>query len=172
MDRMEYSVREVPLSNGGFALVDAADYLLVSQYNWNRSGKRRKDGTFLWYARTTFQQQRFSMHRFIAGAQVGQLVDHRDGDGLNNRRDNLRLCTTQQNMMNQGKTHGSSRFKGVAWHRASGKWMGVIRHNRKNIYLGLHLTEESAARAYDAKAAELFGEFARLNFQAASDLVV
>ena len=157
-------VREVPLSRGYVALIDAADWPLVSQHRWYSEIKDRTK-----YARTT----RFSgqnriyvyMHRLIVGEPAGLQVDHRDGNGLNNRRSNLRVATGSQNQMNKGAMPNStSPFKGVSWNSNAGKWAAVIRKNRKNYYLGLFVDEAKAARRYDDAARVMFGEFARLNF--------
>lgn len=105
------------------------------------------------------------MHREILGLIAGSPDgDHRDGDGLNNRRNNLRVVTKSQNQMNQQKIRGNSRFKGVCWDKSRGKWLATIRFERKSYNLGRFNNESDAACAYDKKAQELFGEFARLNF--------
>ena len=91
-------------------------------------------------------------------------IDHVNGDGLDNRRANLRPATAGQNQANRSRnTNGTSRFKGVAWFQKSQKWMAKITHNYKQIYLGCYHTEKEAAIAYNVAALELFGEYARLN---------
>jgi hypothetical protein len=97
------------------------------------------------------------------GVLPGQFVDHRDHNGLNNRRENLRIATHAQNQWNQIKTDRptTSRYKGVR--RTRFAWRPEISFNDKSLYLGSFRTEEAAARAYNAKALELFGEFASLN---------
>jgi hypothetical protein len=95
-----------------------------------------------------------------------KLIDHIDGDGTNNKLNNLRLATSEQNGHNQRKQSRktSSQYKGVSFDTWSGRWQSYIQHKNKNIHIGRHDTEEEAARAYDAKARELFGEFANCNF--------
>ena len=86
------------------------------------------------------------------------------GIRTDNRRSNLRVATTQENCRNQCKPkHNTSGYKGVVFLR--GKWQAQVKHNRKNVYVGLFNTALEAARAYDEKAKELFGEFAQLNFE-------
>jgi hypothetical protein len=104
------------------------------------------------------------MHRLILGAPEGVLVDHVDGDGLNNTRANLRLCTSSQNAANIKAVWGCSRYKGVSPHSASSRWQVILTYMGERIYLGLFDDEEEAARAYDRKALELRGEYAHLNF--------
>ncbi len=150
-------VRRIPLGNGLFALVDAADYRRVSKYRWyaKRHG-RTTYATCLRKGRTVY------MHRMVVRARKGCIVDHIDGNGLNNRRCNLRICTHQQNQANRGPRGGSSRFVGVLRHKD--KWEAGIRYRGKYFYLGLHDDEVEAARARDRKAYELHGEYAYLNF--------
>ncbi len=104
------------------------------------------------------------MHRMIMAALPGQPVDHADGDGLNNQRHNLRLCTTSQNNYNGRKRHDgkASRFKGVQ--KKNGRWRAYIYRAGRTAHLGMFDTEEEAARAYDRMAVQLAGPFARPNF--------
>ncbi len=106
------------------------------------------------------------MHRAILNAPKGLLVDHIDGNGLNNRKSNLRLCTFAQNAHNsRPRRNSSSRYKGVCWHKVKKKWTVSIYKGGKRTYLGYYDDEIEAALAYDRKATELFGEFAYLNFK-------
>ena len=93
-------------------------------------------------------------------------VDHINHDKLDNRRENLRLCTHAENMQNvPNYSRGKSKYKGVSFddRKRVKKWRALIVFEKKQIYLGMHLTEEDAAIAYNEKATELFGEFACLN---------
>jgi hypothetical protein len=104
------------------------------------------------------------MGRAILNAPAGMIVDHRDGDGLNNQRENLRLCTHSQNMQNRRlQRNNRSGYKGVYWIKAQGVWAARITVNRVPINLGRFDTAEQAARAYDEAALKYHGEFARLN---------
>jgi len=104
------------------------------------------------------------MHRFLMQPPPGMQIDHINGDGLDNRRCNLRLATNTQNRRN-GKAHsdGTSRFKGVCWDKFRGRWRADITFENRSIHLGRFHSETDAAIAYDAAARDLFGEFARLN---------
>lgn len=157
---------QVRLGSLGVALIDAADSELVNQYSWFQSRDYKTGRTI--YAVTQVQRngqrRHIQMHRIITGAKPGEIVDHINGNGLDNRRCNLRICTHAENQRNQAKTRGSSRFKGVSWHKAAGKWSASIRCDGKSRHIGLFAIEEHAAAAYDRKAIELFGEFARLNY--------
>jgi hypothetical protein len=105
------------------------------------------------------------MHRVLLNAPAGLVVDHRDCNGLNNRKSNLRLCTHQENSYNQRpRLGGTSRFRGVCWHKAKNKYIALIQKEGKRYFLGLFGDEIEAAVVYDIKAMELFGEFAYFNF--------
>ncbi len=164
----------VPVGRGLFALVSPEDYARLSAHAWRLGGttpQRR-------YARRTIRvgkgraapKRAVFMHRVVAGAAPGQFVDHVNGDTLDNRRENLRLCTAAENARNVRSSKNQKRggFKGVAWHPKAKKWQAHIRVDRRNVYLGLHATPEDAARAYDRAAAERFGAFAALNFPEAA----
>ncbi len=106
------------------------------------------------------------MHRQILGLQFGDKreVDHIDGDGLNNTRANLRLCSSSQNKMNIGRrTDNKAGFKGVSWHNVMNKWRARIKINGKEIRLGYFNTPVEAAEVYRHNASKYHGEFARLD---------
>lgn len=162
-------MKEIPLSKLGkykgmfSAIVDDADYDRLSELDWY---VLLADPAHI-YARCKRQGKNVLMHRLILGTEAGIVVDHIDGNGLNNRRSNLREATHQQNSVNSKKPQtgtATSKYKGVYFYRRLGKWCAQIKVSDAGNYLGLYDTQEAAARAYDAKSLELFGEFARLNF--------
>ena len=148
----------IPLTKGQFAIVDDQDYEFLVQWKWecdrNNMVRRRQGhkGTIL-------------MHRIITNAPAGMQVDHINHNRLDNRRCNLRVCTNQENNFNRRSTPGSSsQFKGVSWNRRHNKWHAVIDIDQKTRHIGFFVDETEAAKAYDRKAKEHFGEFAYLNF--------
>lgn len=157
--------KAIPLTQGMSAIVDASDFALLSQFKWCA-----KTDWHTWYAvrKERVSEGKFRlvyMHRFILGVEPGVQVDHCDGNGLNNIRANLRPVTSQQNNFNRAaKINNISGYKGVGWHKSSGKWQARIYLDGKPIYLGLFAAAEEAAIAYDTAARELHGEFARCNF--------
>lgn len=140
----------------GFAMFDVPDTSLISKHKWYKHSNG--------YA---VSENKIYMHRLIMKAQNedSHHIDHIDGNGLNNRRCNLRLCSQSQNMMNQRKTRGTSKYKGVHIDKRTSKWIANIKVNRKTIYLGTYKNEDDAAHAYDQAARKHFGKFARTNFQ-------
>jgi len=150
-------VERIVLGNGLFALIDAADYPEISKYRWYATRRGRNT-----YATCRKNGRAIYMHRMIMRPRRGHIVDHKDGNGLNNCRDNLRACTRRQNQANRRSNRGVSRFVGVYW--SKGKWVAAIRWRGKYYYVGSFDDEVEAAKARDRKAYELHGEFAYLNF--------
>lgn len=143
------------------AMVDNSDYDLVNRYKWSAS---RSYGLWRAHKKSTVQGPEIYMHRLIMKAARGQEVDHRDHNGLNNQRYNLRLCTHIQNMGNQMlRTNNTSGFKGVNWVMEKGKFRAIIKHNYKFIHLGYFDDPRVAATVYDFAALKIFKEFAMTN---------
>lgn len=156
----------IPLSRGQVAIVDDMDARLAA-HSWSAHPCNRGTGGF--YAARSERGTTVYMHRVILGAPKGLLVDHINGDGLDNRRANLRLATHSQNLMNRTTT-SSSGFRGVeATGRIKRPWVAIINEGPVAIRIGVFETVEEAARAYDREAAARFGEFAKLNFPTASN---
>ncbi len=153
--------------DGGTAwtIVDAADLqILHDGKTWKIGALRRSSPRYV-YAETTGRPKTAYLHRLILAAPFGTSVDHRNGDGTDNRRCNLRFATAAQNLANKRPQGAASRFKGVALSSCVNKpWLAKIQVEKKQRYLGVYETEEAAARAYDKAAWAAWGEFARLNF--------
>lgn len=162
--------RHIPLSRGQCAIVDEADYHLVSDTKWHaHPNNKRGEGFYAVNGRGGAKptiRGRLYMHRVIAGALAHQFVDHIDGDGLNNRRENLRIVNRAQNNINRA-TPNSTGFRGVHT-MPEGNYRAAVCVDRKRIYSGRFASAEDAARAYDALAIVHHGDFARLNFPAAA----
>jgi hypothetical protein len=156
---------EIDLGKGHLAVIDDEDVGLVVGFKWYPM--KTPDGKVYAAGWKHLPPGRFfvHLHRLIANAQPGEIIDHADRDPLNCRRSNLRRVTRQQNVWNKGpaRRQGTSKYKGVFLCRRTGRYRARIVHNRQQLYLGYFVSEEDAARAYNAKAAELFGEFAYLN---------
>lgn len=158
--------KEISLTQGKVALVDDADYDWLSQWKWCtlRTGPTRRK---YYAARSEYKPRRRTvfMHVEIVKPSEGMEIDHQDGDGLNNQRHNLREATRAQNSKNRKMSRNSTTgFAGVTYYPKGKKYRAQINCNGRHYYIGSYSTPEKAARAYDLKARELFGEFARLNF--------
>lgn len=149
-------MKAIPLTQGKVALVDDSDYEALSKFKWCAIRSRSN----AYYAVRRDGKRRMFMQVFLIGTSP---VDHRDGDGLNNQRNNLRPATQSQNCQNRRPRSHTSRFKAVWLRRDSGKWQSGIRVKGKLINLGCFSSEIEAAKAYDAAAVKHFGVFALTN---------
>lgn len=157
------SIMAIPLTRDLYALVDGEDYEQLAKHKWYAI----KSGKTFYAARHTSRKlgkrRQIRMHREILNIPEGMECDHRSHNGLDNRKKSLRICTHQQNQHNRRLEVGrTSQYKGVQ--QCNGKWRATIRINKQPIHLGYFSSEAEAAKAYDKKAKELFGEFALTNF--------
>lgn len=153
---------KVQLTQGKVALISPEDGGRVLARKWHAIWTGHA-----WYAASGWGGKRLYLHRFLMDAQRGRYVDHKNGNGLDNRRGNLRDCSQSQNMANMAKWKvGPSGFRGVFFdHRGRKKpWSASLTCAGKKQYLGCYQTAEEAAHAYDNAARKVFGEFARTNF--------
>lgn len=156
----------IPLTQGKFAIVDAEDYERITQYKWQVHfvGKIKKPYVGRRECVSYKKYRHLSLHRFILNADKSMEVDHINGDALDNRKCNLRLCNIFQNRANYPKKKNSkNKYKGVTWNVSNNKWWARISYNKKRISLGLFKNEENAAMAYNEAAIKYHGGFARLN---------
>lgn len=151
-------MKKIKLSNcEKYALVDDDLFEELNKRSWRLD----VDG----YVRTGNYDR---MHRIIAKTPKGMLTDHINGNKLDNRLENLRNCTNQQNQANRGApVNNRSGYKGVSQHHAGASFRAAITHHNKFIHIGAYPTAEEAARAYDEKAREFWGEYAYQNFPSA-----
>jgi hypothetical protein len=161
--RIENDVAYVPLTKGYEAIIDAADIHLVEHWNWHA----KVDGKLV-YARqdaaVNGKKQRYSLHRAILSAPEGMDVDHVNGNGLDNRRSNLRLATRSENLRNRGRNRNNkSGYKGVSLFRQTGRWQARIMHNGRYHHLGFFADPKTAHDAYSEACLRYHGEFARAN---------
>lgn len=154
--------KKILLSQGKVALVDDVDFYWLNKYKWC-ARKHRNTFYAVRNARRNGKRILIHMHREIINAPKGRQVDHRKNNGLDNRRENLRLATNSENQQNsRPRRFGTSRFKGVMC--AKSKWRVKIKLEGKSIHIGFFDSEIEAARAYDKAAVNYFGEYAYLNF--------
>lgn len=159
-------MKQIQLTQDQIALVDDQDYEWLNQWRWYA-----RKGRYTFYAVrhvcvTKGKRRQEQMHRLILELQPDDKreCDHRDGNGLNNRRSNLRICTMAQNQRSRRNQMGcTSRFKGVWWHRGNRNWQSRIGINGKQICLGSFNSETEAAQAYDKAALKHHGDFRLTN---------
>jgi hypothetical protein len=155
-------VAMVPLTRGFVAQIDASDLHKVAGFNWFAVVQSYTVYAVRRVSGVKGRGSKISMHRQIIGATNDVQVDHVDLNGLNNRRENLRIATPQQNCFNRRKTRANtSGFKGVCWNRKSRKWQAGIRINGRSVHLGLFETIDAAYNAYCQAANQYHGEYAR-----------
>lgn len=151
----------IPLTMGASALIDEEDMPLIAGLSW--SSQRTSSGI---YAKSWFDGGNVYMHRWILRIPRGdrRIVDHINGDTLDNRKSNLRITDKYGNARNRRPNlmRAGSKYKGVSWSKS--RWVAKIRHMGRHIHLGRFQCETDAALAYDRAARDLFGEFAYLNF--------
>lgn len=157
-------MKEIELSRGMKSVIDDDDFERVSKFKWYA---RTNNGSKFYAAASIpgTKSKKMYLHRFIMDAPKGLQVDHINGDTLDNRKENLRICTIQENLRNK---KGKREYKGAIY---AGKgrnlkkpWSARISFEGRNLYLGHYETAEEAARAYDEAAKKYYGEFAKLNF--------
>jgi len=153
-------MKEIKLTQGQVALVDDEDFEYLNQFKWH--AKRQRTGIYYAHRYSSIAPKRISMHSDIITIPNGLMADHIDHNGLNNQKYNLRTCTKQQNCMNRVNV-GAVKYRGVRIRY--NKYETRITFNGVSYNLGRFNILEDAAKAYDAKAKELFGEFANLNFK-------
>lgn len=164
----------IKLTKGQKTIVDNDDYPLLNQWRWcadlakNYNPSQFRAVRTISY-RTSDGIRRYAamyMSRFIMNPSPYEEVDHINGNCLDNRKENLRICTNQQNKQNNYKQLGVSIYKGVCREKKSriNPWRSQINFDGKRIHLGCFDNEETAARMYDFWAQDLFGEFANTNF--------
>lgn len=158
------AIMAIPLTQGLYALVDGEDYEELNQFKWSfsqmRNLKYAMRGSCVGGKRKTIY-----MHRQILNPPHNIHIDHDNGCGLDNRRANLRLATSAQNLWNQRKitTAFSSKYKGISWVQRDKRWRVSIMCNGKRKYIGSFVSEADAAKAYNEVAQKYYGKFARLN---------
>lgn len=166
--RIEGDIAYVPLTKGYEAIIDAADVTLVGRFNWAaRICRKRDGGVYSVYAFRSVilpdgTKSGVQMHRFLCEPPAGYDTDHADGNGLNNRRSNLRAATRSQNLQNaRRRSDNTSGLRGVTKRKDCNRWQAVIWVNKKALYLGVFETKEAAHDAFRAAQAKHHGEFGR-----------
>lgn len=159
-------MKTIPLTQGKYALVDEYGFTLVGDYNWHAY---KRKGSHVWYARrNTSRPKRKTvlMHRVIIGAKEGETLDHKNGNGLDNRRANLRICTRSEQQLNC-RSSSKYGFRGIGFSPKSkkeSKWYAHVKVKGKHIALGSYATAIEAARALDRLAPKYMGTLYRPNF--------
>jgi hypothetical protein len=150
-------MKQIPLTQNKVAIVDDKDFVELSKYKWYfAQGYAVRN--------SPPPQRKIFMHRIILNPTKGKIIDHINGDSLDNRQDNLRMSTVSENQHNQKVRKNISGYKGVHWHKRIKKWHAKIKVEMNDIHLGYFSDRVEAAKAYNKGAKLYHGEFAKLNF--------
>ena len=157
-------MKRIPLTQGKYAIVDNENYEWLNQWKWCA----HKNGNNYYAVRSSSRKtgkKSIKMHRLILGLQPndGKITDHHNTNALDNRRLNLRICTSSDNARNQ-KPRKGKRYKGIYFHKYIKKWVARIFYQQYRLWLGSFDSKIKAAKAYDKAAKKLYGEFAKTNF--------
>lgn len=153
-------MKTIPLSKNKHAIVDDEDFEWLSKLKWHSTTDSKSRTAYTLNKKVRMHKEIAIRHGLVSDR--GQLLDHIDGNGLNNQKSNLRLATISQNQANKTKyKNNTSGYKGVDL--IKNRWRACIQINKKQTYLGLFKTPTEAAAAYNNKAIELYGEYARIN---------
>ena len=160
--RVDGDIAFVALTQGREAMIDVVDIPIVETANWNLFTPNGRANIYAERRERSDWGKRILLHRLIMGDPIEQ-VDHRDGNGLNCCRNNLRLATHSQNQMNRrgNQKNNTSGYKGVSWNNIAEQWTASIQANGKQTFLGRFASKELAYEAYCDAAKRLHGEFAR-----------
>lgn len=159
--------KAIPLTKSKFAIVDNEDFLKINESKWQLWSSKNSKANYairtIWDSANK-KKINNKMHREIMGnIPIGMVIDHINGNGLDNRKENLRLCSSKNNSRNTISWRGYSKYKGVSWHKWNKAWVARIRVDYKLIHLGYFVREEEAAIIYNHAAIKYFGRFAKLN---------
>jgi hypothetical protein len=162
----DYPYRKIPLGQDKFTIVTPSDFYSLNNFQWYAQQTDRNVYAVRFILNPGQRPKIISMHRDLMNSPKDLLVDHRNCDGLDNHRANLRLATHSQNQCNKRKRRSktSSRFIGVSLDKGTGRWCAIIKAEGKSKWLGRFVSELDAARAYDNAARKYHKDFARLNF--------
>lgn len=156
-------MKKIPLTQGKVAIVDDEDFEYLNQWNWCLAKMSRTNEYAMRTIRTPNRVSIF-MHRLVLEAKKGEYCDHINGNGLDNRRSNLRICGKKENNINRRKNvNNTTGYKGVCWDKSSKKWKAQVIYKKKYFHLGFFKNKIEAAKAYNEAALKYHREFATLN---------
>ncbi len=154
----------IDLNQGQQTIIDDEDWDKVNHINWCADKDTANPGKYYVRGLNKATNKKVRLHRYLSNAPKGMEVDHINGNTLDNRKCNLRICTKSQNQMNRGKTKkNKSGYKGVSWCTSCNGWKAYLWTGEKNLYLGLFSFKKEAALAYNRASIKHHGEFAYVN---------